>query len=153
MPNLTVVTIVMQDKASVLLGKVAGFKRVDAGLWAIPDGIVNDGETIRDACIRTVKEATGLDVEPRMTLFLCERVVEGDHRIGIFVLAEPVIKLGDEDKPITAFNRYSDMRWIDVRNLGELQNTEGMSDFTADAFRKFSEFLKSAIRPSNSSIN
>jgi 8-oxo-dGTP diphosphatase len=143
----------MQDKASVLLGCVSaanlkdGDIRKDEGLWAIPDGIVNDGETIRDACIRTVKEATGLDVEPRMTLFLCERVVEGDHRIGIFVLAEPT------NTGIVPNERYTNMKWIDVRELGNLQKNEGMSDFTADAFRKFSEFLKSAIRPSNSSIN
>lgn len=150
MPNLTVGTIVMQDRASVLLGKVSA-DGVDAGLWAIPDGIVNDGETIRDACIRTVKEATGLDVEPRMTLFLCERVVEGDHRIGIFVLAEPT------NTGIVPSERYSEMKWVDVRELGNLQKNEGMSDFTADAFVKFSVFLQQqapkAAAPVSGTVN
>ena len=33
------------------------------GLWAIPGGLVELGESVREAVIREVKEETGLDVE------------------------------------------------------------------------------------------
>jgi ADP-ribose pyrophosphatase YjhB (NUDIX family) len=155
MPNLTVATIIMKDRANVLLVKPN--EGPDDNLWAIPEGVVAEGETVRNACIRSVKEALGLDIEPKMTLFICERVVPNDHRLGIFVLAEPV--------PLTELNEgfgqgemlilkggIEEARWVGVQSLGELQKKEGMSEFTASAFFKFSEFLKSNI-PSVSRSN
>jgi ADP-ribose pyrophosphatase YjhB (NUDIX family) len=141
-PRLTVATIVMKDRANVLLVKPTNGP--DAGLWAIPDGLVNDGESVRNTAIRSVKEILGIDIEPRMTLFICERVQPEDHRVGIFVLAEPTS--GEITNP--AFNA----RWADVRKLGDIQKTEGMSDFTADAFVKFSDFLRSKA-PTSGTVN
>jgi ADP-ribose pyrophosphatase YjhB (NUDIX family) len=139
MPNLTVATIIMKDRASVLLLKAEGGP--DSNLWALPDTTVADNETVRAAAIR-VGHNLGLAVEPKMTLFICERVVPDDHRVGVFVLAEPTIELGGKEPAVLSPPRGV-ARWVDVRNLGELQKTEGMSDFTADAFVKFSSFLKS----------
>ncbi len=36
--------------------------------WAIPGGMVNDGETVENALIREMKEETSLDVEPEAIL-------------------------------------------------------------------------------------
>jgi ADP-ribose pyrophosphatase YjhB (NUDIX family) len=142
MPSLTVATIIMKDRANVLLVKPRSGP--DAGLWSIPDGLVADGETVRAAAIRSVKEATGLEVEPRMSLFICERVEPQDHRVGVFILAEP--------KTVEVTSPGVDTRWADVRSLGEIQKSEGMSDFTADAFVKFSDFLRSKA-PTSGMVN
>lgn len=144
----------MKDRATVLIAKVADGP--DTGLWALPDGLVRDGEAVRDTATRSIKEETGLVVEPKMTLFLCERIAEGDHRIGIFVLAEPTA-IGPSDS-LNYFHpgtRYSEVRWVDVRTLGDIQKNEGMSDFTADAFMKFSNFLRGqpAAAPQSGMVN
>lgn len=144
MPNITVATIIMKDRANVLLVKPR--TGPDAGLWAIPDSPVGEVETVRNTAIRTAKDNLGLEIEPRMTLFVCERVLPEDHRVGIFVLAEPL--------PEAAITNgvYSEARWVDVRALGQLQKEEGMSEFTADAFVKFSDFLSSRA-PTSGRVN
>lgn len=139
----------MKDRANVLLVKpLAG---PDAGLWAIPDTTVKDGVTVRDTSIRSIQGNLGMEIDPKMTLFICERVVPDDHRVGVFVLAEPVA-LPDQELITINESQYEQARWVDVRTLGELQRTEGMSEFTADAFVKFSTFLRSQV-PASGRVN
>lgn len=52
-------TIVLNDERKILLQK-----RSDTGVWALPGGAMEIGETIGEAAIRETKEETGLDVEP-----------------------------------------------------------------------------------------
>lgn len=56
-PAVTVV--VTNDAGEILLQK-----RTDNGLWALPGGAMDIGESIGDTVTREVKEETGLDVEP-----------------------------------------------------------------------------------------
>lgn len=56
-PAVTVV--VANDAGEILLQK-----RADNGLWALPGGAMDIGESIADTVVREVKEETGLDVEP-----------------------------------------------------------------------------------------
>lgn len=53
------VTVVALDKD----GRVLMIERTDNGLWAIPGGGQDVGETSREAAIREVREETGLDIE------------------------------------------------------------------------------------------
>ena len=43
-------------------GRIALVHRVDNGLWALPGGGMDLGESIEDCAVREVKEETGLDV-------------------------------------------------------------------------------------------
>lgn len=52
--------IVCDDSGRVLL-----HRRVDNGLWALPGGTMEIGESVADNIIREVREETGLDVEPQ----------------------------------------------------------------------------------------
>src|SRR6478735_2358341 len=45
------------------LGRIALVHRRDNGLWALPGGGMELGESIEDCAVREVKEETGLDVE------------------------------------------------------------------------------------------
>ncbi len=164
MLNLLVGTIVMKDRATVLLAKAA--EGPDAGLWTIPDGFIADGEAVRETSIRVLKEELGMDVEPQTSLFLCQRIVKDektgkltDHRVGYFVLAlfnDPELTPSARSLRYPhSGTRYSEAKWVDVRTLGEIQKNEGRSDFTADAFVKFSNFLRSqaAAIPHSGDVN
>ena len=45
------------------LGEILMIERSDNGLWAIPGGAQDIGETTRDAVVREVREETGIDIE------------------------------------------------------------------------------------------
>jgi ADP-ribose pyrophosphatase YjhB (NUDIX family) len=52
--------IVTDDDA----GRVLLQRRADSGLWALPGGTMDIGETLGQAVVREVREETGLEVEP-----------------------------------------------------------------------------------------
>ncbi|HET9868985.1 MAG TPA: NUDIX domain-containing protein [bacterium] len=54
-PKLAVNALVFNDRGEVLLAK-----RTDNGLWCIPGGHVDLGETLEQACLRELFEETGL---------------------------------------------------------------------------------------------
>jgi len=53
-----VAVIIINPEKKVLLQK-----RADVGLWGIPSGHVEPGETVADAAVREVLEETGLDIK------------------------------------------------------------------------------------------
>jgi ADP-ribose pyrophosphatase YjhB (NUDIX family) len=53
------VAAIIQDAA----GKILLQRRSDNGLWGLPGGSVEIGESVRDAIIREVREETGLTVD------------------------------------------------------------------------------------------
>jgi mutator protein MutT len=60
------------------------------GEWSIPGGLVNVGETLKQAVVREAFEETGLDVEPEALVELLERIFP-DDRGGIryhYILAD-----------------------------------------------------------------
>ena len=50
--------IVVDDRARVLLEK-----RSDNGMWGLPGGGIEPGESVYETALREVKEETGLDIE------------------------------------------------------------------------------------------
>ncbi len=54
----SVTAIVRNDAGDLLL-----VHKTDNGLWALPGGGVDPGESVSDAVVREVKEETGLDVD------------------------------------------------------------------------------------------
>lgn len=57
-PKIAVNAIVFNGQGEVLLAK-----RTDNGLWCIPGGHVDLGETLAEACLRELFEETGLKAE------------------------------------------------------------------------------------------
>ena len=84
------------------------------GEWSLPGGVLECGETLREAVIREVREETGLVVETGEMLGVYERLIRGDegrmryHYVLIDFLCRPVggeVKAGSDAADVHWFIR------------------------------------------------
>jgi ADP-ribose pyrophosphatase YjhB (NUDIX family) len=82
------------------------------GEWSLPGGVLECGETLREAVVREAREETGLVVETGEMLGVYERLIRGDeervryHYVLIDFLCRPVG--GD----LEAGSDAADVRWF-----------------------------------------
>jgi len=95
------------------------------GVWSLPGGIVEVGESLKDAVRREVREETGLDVEPLSVVEVFERIIPDCngrteyHYVLIDYLCRPT---GGE---LRADSDASDARWVPRNELASYRITEG----------------------------
>jgi len=91
------------------------------GEWSLPGGVLECGETLREAAVREAREETGLLVEAGELLGVYERVIRGDdgrvryHYVLIDFLCRPVG--GD----LKAGSDAADVRWFTREELPALK--------------------------------
>jgi 8-oxo-dGTP diphosphatase len=90
------------------------------GEWSLPGGVLECGETLREAVAREAHEETGLLVEPGEMLGVYERIIRSDdgrvqyHYVLIDFLCRPFI--GD----LKAGSDAADVRWFTREELPAL---------------------------------
>jgi len=105
--------IVKENK--VLLVKRAG--EPGKGLWSIPGGLVEIGESIRDAVRREVKEETGLDVRVDEIADVTEIIIRDEenrvkhHYVIIDFFAVPL------KGELKASSDALEVRWVEFKDL------------------------------------
>ena len=84
------------------------------GEWSLPGGVLECGETLREAVVREAREETGLVVETGEMLGVYERVIRGEqgrvryHYVLIDFLCRPVggdLKAGSDATDVRWFTR------------------------------------------------
>jgi 8-oxo-dGTP diphosphatase len=84
------------------------------GEWSLPGGVLECGETLREAVVREAREETGLVVETGEMLGVYERVIRGDdgrvryHYVLIDFLCRPIggdLKAGSDAADVRWFTR------------------------------------------------
>ena len=92
-----------------------------AGLWSIPGGRIEPGETDAEALVREMLEETGLTVQ-------VGRLIGSVQRPG---LDGTVIDIRDYAATVTGGtlrpgDDAADARWVDMAEMGSLEITEGL---------------------------
>jgi len=95
------------------------------GEWTIPGGMLECGESLRDAVIREAREETSLSVEPIALVEVFERIIRNDagqvqfHYVIMDYLCRVI------DGTLQAGEDAADARWLSEAHLNALQVTEG----------------------------
>jgi 8-oxo-dGTP diphosphatase len=111
--------VLRDDKGRLLLVKRG--HEPGAGLWSLPGGRIEPGETDAEALVREMREETGLEVEPGPLLGAVRRPAGNGDVIDIRDYAATIIggtlKPGDD---------AADARWVSGEELDSLATTEGL---------------------------
>src|ERR1700722_7718101 len=98
------------------------------GEWSLPGGVLECGESLREAVAREAREETGLVVEPGEMLGVYERVIRGDAgRVRYhFVLIDYLCRV--VGGKLKAGSDAADVRWFVREELPALKLADDAND-------------------------
>jgi 8-oxo-dGTP diphosphatase len=95
------------------------------GLWSIPGGRLEAGESIVEACRREFYEETNLDIEVEHIVAVVERRLEGFH----YVIIDFCVQLVDERLCVLiAQSDVDEAKWIGLDELGQYDLVVGLAE-------------------------
>ena len=113
-------------------GRVLLVKRGQApalGLWSVPGGLVDVGETTVDAARREVEEECGLKVRVAGLVGVLDRVTrDADGRVRYHWVLVDYLAFPETDDTITAGSDAAEVRWVTIDEVEQLPITEGLAD-------------------------
>ena len=132
-PYLAVSAAIIRDGRILIARRARG---PALGVWTLPGGVVEAGETLTEALVREVHEETGMTIEPVTLAGHREVLVRDDggalsrHFVILcfaarWVAGEPVLN-----------EELSDAQWLRPAELNELKTTEGLREIVAQAFER-----------------
>ncbi|MBW1700268.1 MAG: NUDIX hydrolase [Deltaproteobacteria bacterium] len=104
------------------------------GVWAIPGGSVNLGETLQQAAEREINEETGITIKAREPTFTFDVVVRDDsgavryHYVIVDLLADYI---GGEPQP---GDDALDVRWFKAEELRHIKLSEATRKLLKERF-------------------
>jgi 8-oxo-dGTP diphosphatase len=133
-PFLAVSAAIIRD------GRVLVAQRAKAGasqgLFTLPGGVVEVGETLHQAVVREIAEETGITIEPVALAGQREFITrDADGRVArhFVILCFAARWLAGEGRPN---DELAELRWLRPAELSALRTTEGLVDIVAAAFRR-----------------
>ncbi|MEM3585960.1 MAG: NUDIX hydrolase [Candidatus Jordarchaeaceae archaeon] len=129
-PLLGVGSVIVSDGRVVLIRRGS---EPDYGLWSVPGGLVNKGESLREACARESFEETGIVVEIKRPLEVLNRIVydeEGRVQYQFVIVDFLVEPLYGELKASTD---ALEARYVRFEDLKHYEITESVKDLLRKA--------------------
>lgn len=96
-----------------------------SGLWSIPGGKLEPGESLVECCRREFLEETGLAVEIKSIVAVVERRIEGFHYIIVDFLAD-LIDINNFMP--SAQSDVSEAKWISLEDIEEYSLVMGLAE-------------------------
>jgi ADP-ribose pyrophosphatase YjhB (NUDIX family) len=132
-PYLAVSAAIIRDGRVLVTQRARG---PALGVWTMPGGVVETGETLTEALVREIDEETGMADEPVALAGHREVVVRDDqgrvsrHFVILcfatrWIAGEP--RLNEE---------LSEARWLRPAELSSLKTTDGLAEIVAAAFER-----------------
>ena len=130
-PFLAVSAAIIRDGRVLVARRARG---PALGVWTMPGGVVEAGETLLEALVREIQEETAIAIEPVALAGHREVMVRDDDKrvsrhfvilcfAARWVAGEP--QLNDE---------LAEARWLKLEELAGLKTTEGLAEIVAAAF-------------------
>ena len=123
-PRVPCVGAVVRDTEGRLL-LVQRANEPGQGLWSVPGGRVEPGETAPEAVVREVAEETGLAVVVTGLAGVVERAAPGG---GVYVIEDFTARLAPGEDPggLRSGDDASDAAWVPVDGLDRFPCVEGL---------------------------
>ena len=125
-PRVGVGAIVLHEGRVLLVkrGRAPGL-----GLWSVPGGLVDLGETTVDAARREVAEETGLKVRIAGLVGVLDRVTrDAEGRVRYHWVLIDYLAVPESTESLTAGSDAAEARWVTVDEVERLPITEGLVD-------------------------
>ena len=135
-PFLAVSAAIIRD------GRVLIVRRANPpahGLYTLPGGVVEVGETLTEALKREITEETGLTIEPVALAGHREVIVRGDdgRTARHFVILAFAARWISGEPQLNA--ELHDARWLPPSELAALKTTEGLGEIVDAAFARLAD--------------
>ncbi|MFB0556900.1 MAG: NUDIX hydrolase [Dehalococcoidia bacterium] len=111
-PLPVVAAVTVKDKKFLLIKRGTAPKK---GRWGAPSGFIESGETAEEACLRELKEETGVSGEIVKLIGVASR--EDKEIYGDMLIVRYLVKV-KSGKP-TAGDEVEDVRFFDIAELPE----------------------------------
>src|SRR5882757_2924026 len=142
-PLVGVGAVIVQDNRVLLIRR--GHAPL-LGEWSLPGGVLECGETLREATVREAREETGLTVETGEMLGVYERVIRSeDARVRYhYVLVDFLCRVVRGD--LQSGSDAADVRWFAREELDGLNLPHDTRDVIEKGFDSSSAHTQSPIR-------
>ncbi len=128
-PGIGVGGVLFNNQRQVLL-----IKRNQApakGLWSIPGGRLEPGESLVEACRREFYEETNLEVEVKHIVAVVDRRLEGFH----YVIIDYCVQLVDDERCVPiAQSDVAEAKWISLDDLGLYDVVVGLTEIILSTY-------------------
>ena len=135
-PFLAVSAAIVRD------GKILVVRRARPpahGVYTLPGGVVEVGETLVEAVAREVREETGMAIEPVALAGFRETVVrDAQDRVERHFVILCFAARWQAGEPVLN-EELSEAHWIDPAELASLQTTPGLAEIVAAAYQRLAE--------------
>jgi 8-oxo-dGTP diphosphatase len=135
-PFLAVSAAIVRD------GKILVVRRARPpahGVYTLPGGVVEVGETLKEAVAREIREETGMTIEPVALAGFRETVVrDAQDRVERHFVILCFAARWQAGEPVLN-EELSAAHWIDPTELAGIETTPGLADIVAAAYERLTE--------------
>lgn len=128
-PTIGVSGLVFNDQGQILL--IKRNQPPASGLWSLPGGRLEPGETLVSACCREVMEETGIDIEVKHMVAVVERQIEHFHYLIVDFYAE--LLPNSKVEPV-ANTDVSEAKWVSLEDARALSLVDGLEAIIERSF-------------------